>query len=65
MEAFKHEYDEQKRQRYADIVQNEIASDVPVTVLWVNEDVYAYNSDLKGFHPNQVSQFDDFMNVDI
>jgi peptide/nickel transport system substrate-binding protein len=65
MEKFKHEYDERKRQPYADIVQSEIAREVPVIVLWVNEDVYAYNSDLRGLEPNQVSPFDDFMNVDI
>ncbi len=65
MEKFKREYDERKRQPYAAIVQRAIARDVPVTTLWVNEDVYAYNSDLTGFHPNQVSQFDDFMKVDI
>jgi peptide/nickel transport system substrate-binding protein len=65
MEKFKREYDERKRQPYADLVQNAIAREVPTSVLWVNEDVYAYNSDLTGFHPNQVSQFDDFVNVDI
>jgi hypothetical protein len=34
-------------------------------VLDILEDIFAYNSDLKGFDPNQVSAFDDFMNVDI
>ncbi len=58
-------YDEKQRQPYANFVQSQITKDVPVTTLWINEDVYAYNSDLTGFHPNQLSQFDDFMNVDI
>ncbi len=65
MAKFKLEYDERKRQPYADIVQSEIAREAPIVTLWLNEDVYAYNSDLTGFHPNQVSPFDDFMNVDI
>jgi hypothetical protein len=29
------------------------------------EDVYAFNDDLQGFHPNQVSLFDDLVNADI
>ena len=43
----------------------ELASDVPTIVENVGEDLYAYNSDLKGYRPNQVSEFDDIMNVDI
>ena len=37
----------------------------PTYVTSIVEDVYAYNSDLKNFHPNSVTAFDDFMNVDI
>jgi peptide/nickel transport system substrate-binding protein len=65
MDKFKAEYDEAKRQKYADIIQAGIAKDAPIIVLDILEDIYAYNSDLKGFKPNQLSQFDDFMNVDI
>lgn len=65
MEQFKEEYDPAKRQRYSNIIQAGIAKDVPIVVMDIREDIYAYNSDLTGFHPNQLSQFDDFMNVDI
>jgi peptide/nickel transport system substrate-binding protein len=65
MQSFKQEYDAAKRQKYADIVQAGIARDAPIIVLVISEDIYAYNSDMTGFHPNQVSPFDDFMNVDI
>lgn len=65
MDKFKLEYDEAKRQKYADIVQAGIAKDVPIVLINILEDIYARNSDLVGFHPNQVTQFDDFMNVDI
>ena len=65
MQAFKQEYDEKKRQKYSNIFQAGIAKDVPIIVLDIQEDIYAYNSDLTGFHPNQLSPFDDFMNVDI
>ena len=65
MEKFKAEYDEKKRQQYADVIQSTIAKDVPIVVTAIAEDMYAYNDDLKGFRPNQVTPFDDFMNVDI
>jgi peptide/nickel transport system substrate-binding protein len=65
MDKFKGEYDESKRQKYSDLIQEGIAKDAPIVVLDILEDIYAHNSDLRGFKPNQVSQFDDFMNVDI
>ncbi len=42
-----------------------IADDVPTIVLVSREDLYAANKDLKNFHPNNVTYFDDMMNVDI
>jgi peptide/nickel transport system substrate-binding protein len=42
-----------------------IDADVPYEVLYVNEDVHAYNADLTNWHPNSSTPFDDFMNVDI
>jgi peptide/nickel transport system substrate-binding protein len=65
MEKFKTEYDDAKRQKYANIIQAGVAADAPTIVLDILEDIYAHNSDLTGFHPNQVSPFDDFTNVDI
>jgi len=40
-------------------------ADVPSFVTTLREDVWAYNSDLKNFHPNGVSPFDNMMDVDI
>jgi peptide/nickel transport system substrate-binding protein len=65
MDKFKGEYDEGKRNVYASEIQHGIAKDVPVIVTSVAEDIFAYNSDLTGFHPNALTAFDDFMNVDI
>ncbi len=65
MRKFDREYDEAKRQKYADVIQAGIAADAPIVVLDIAEDIYAHNSDLTGFHPNQVSPFDDFATVDI
>ncbi len=65
LEHFKRSYNEAQRQRYVSFEQEQIVKDVPTIVLLVLKDGYAYNADLKGFHPNQVSPFDHMMNVDI
>lgn len=58
-------YDPVVEKRASHLVQETIADDVPTIVLDARDDVFAYNRDLKDFHPNQVTAFDDFMNVDI
>ncbi|MGD1068342.1 MAG: hypothetical protein ABR975_16145, partial [Vulcanimicrobiaceae bacterium] len=58
-------YSPQARKPYDAIVQQHIANDVPEVIMWIGEDIYAFNDDLKNFHPNQVTPFDDMMNVDI
>jgi peptide/nickel transport system substrate-binding protein len=65
MDDLKGTYDVARQRRDDAIVQESLARDVPVIVTAVAEDLYAYNTDLTGFHPNQVSEFDDMMNVDI
>jgi peptide/nickel transport system substrate-binding protein len=42
-----------------------IVDDTAFMVLYILEDVHAYNRDLTGWHPNNTTPFDDFMNVDI
>ena len=42
-----------------------IVDDAAFFVLWIREDVHAYNSDLTNWHPNNTTPFDDFLNVDI
>jgi peptide/nickel transport system substrate-binding protein len=65
MKKFSVTYDEKTRQAYERTVVDELVKDVPIIVTTVREDVFIYNKDLKNFRPNQVSPFDDFMNVDI
>ncbi|GAC1652384.1 MAG: peptide ABC transporter substrate-binding protein [Vulcanimicrobiaceae bacterium] len=65
MERFKRSYDPAVRQQYSNFEQEQIARDVPTIVLYVLKDGFSYNRDLTGFSPNQVSPFDDMMNVDI
>ncbi len=56
-----------EREQYAAsrFIQTRIARDVPTIVLDAREDIYAFNDDLQGFHPNQASSFDDLVDADI
>ncbi|MDB5027614.1 MAG: putative 4-phytase [Candidatus Eremiobacteraeota bacterium] len=58
-------YDPKEQRAASRAAQEAIARDVPTIVLDVREDLDAYNDDLHGFHPNQVSAFDDFVEADI
>jgi peptide/nickel transport system substrate-binding protein len=58
-------YDQAQRNADDRIVFEELAKDRPqITLIGVNEG-YIVNKDLKNFHPNDVSPFDNMMNVDI
>jgi len=65
MAIFRTLYSFRERQPYANFIQEQLQKDVPTIVTQISDDIFAYNSDLRGFHPNQLSPFDDFMNVDI
>jgi len=58
-------YSEAARKPIVTNAVKQIIADVPYEVLYVSEDVHAYNSDLKNWHPNNTTPFDDFLNVDI
>jgi peptide/nickel transport system substrate-binding protein len=47
------------------VIQEGIYRDVPTIVLDARRAIYAYNSDLKNWHPNPVAPFDDMLKVDI
>jgi peptide/nickel transport system substrate-binding protein len=65
MVDFNATYDEARQRRDAWLIQERIVRDAPTIVMSARADVIAYNSDLRNFHPNQVSPFDDVLNVDI
>jgi peptide/nickel transport system substrate-binding protein len=65
MKALYAHYTQAERNRDVKIVMDRFYKAIPSIVLARREDIYAYNSDLKNFHPNGVSLFDNFMNVDI
>jgi len=58
-------YDEKQQRSIGRYIQEQLVRDVATIVLDIRKDTYGYNSDLKNFHPNQVTPFDDFMAVDI
>jgi peptide/nickel transport system substrate-binding protein len=58
-------YDEAKKKPIIAAIQKQIIADDPQIVLWIREDIYSYNSDLTGWHPNSTTPFDDMLNVDI
>jgi peptide/nickel transport system substrate-binding protein len=65
MERVFSDYDQAQRDTDDRVVFEQFAKDLPDIVLWGVQSIYVYNKDLKGFHPNGVSPFDDMMNVDI
>ena len=58
-------YDQASRNKDVVAIVNAFHKDNPVMVLYQRYNAYAYNTDLKNFHPNAVSPFDNFMDVDI
>lgn len=58
-------YDQAQRNRDVAAVQEQLQKDVPTIVMTGREDIFVHNADLKNFHPGSVTQFDEFMNVDI
>jgi peptide/nickel transport system substrate-binding protein len=65
MDALYGHFDQTQRNKDVLIVQQEFVKDVPSIVTSLREDLIAYNKDLKNFHPNNITPFDSFMNVDI
>jgi peptide/nickel transport system substrate-binding protein len=59
------DYEQPARNQDDSIVMHQLIADAPTIVTLMREDITEYNSDLKNFHPNQVTPFDDMMNVDI
>ena len=65
MDALFAHYDQTQRNGDVLVVEQELVKDVPTIVDFLREDIFAYNRDLKNFHPSSVTPFDNMMNVDI
>lgn len=65
MTALYSHFDQAQRNKDVAAFVQQFVQDVPVVVMTQREDIYAYNSDLKNFHPNALTTFDNMMDVDI
>ncbi len=65
MHALYGHYDQAQRNKDVLTLMGQIEKDAPFIVTTSREDIFVFNRDLKNFQPNQVTQFDDMMNVDI
>ena len=56
-----------KSERTADdkALMQAFIADVPSIVSYLRIDLFAYNTDLKNYHPNNLTPFDNMMDVDI
>ncbi|HKU66684.1 MAG TPA: peptide ABC transporter substrate-binding protein [Candidatus Baltobacteraceae bacterium] len=58
-------YDQTQRNADVAVLEEELNKDVPTIIEDGREDIFFFNKDLKNFHPNGVSFFDNMMDVDI
>lgn len=65
MHALYEHYDQAQRNADDAVLFTHLAQQTPIIVTTVREDIFVYNRDLKNFHPGAVTQFDQFMDVDI
>jgi peptide/nickel transport system substrate-binding protein len=65
MDALLGHYEQSARVADLKIVMREFVKDVPSIVSFQRVDLFAYNKDLKGYRPNNLTPFDNMMNVDI
>jgi peptide/nickel transport system substrate-binding protein len=65
LRAEKAAYDEDQKRPILAAIQKQMVEDVPTIVMWIREDIFTYNTDLTGWHPNNITPFDDMLNVDI
>ncbi|HTA38437.1 MAG TPA: peptide ABC transporter substrate-binding protein [Candidatus Acidoferrales bacterium] len=65
MQAVFGQFDQADRNKSVHVVEEELVKDVPTIVTAIREDIFAFNSDLKNWHPNAISPFDSMMDVDI
>ncbi len=65
MDQFKLTYDEQEHKRLLRKSIVQIVADAPMVVIFLTQDIFAYDSRLRGYRPEAFTFFDNMMNVDI
>jgi peptide/nickel transport system substrate-binding protein len=65
MNALFGHYDPAQRKADLKIMMHEFINDTPSIVSYLRVDMFAYRTSLKNYHPNNLTPFDNMMNVDI
>ena len=65
MDALFGHYEQSERNADLKILMGAFIRDVPSIVSFLHVDMFAYNRDLKNYHPNNLTPFDNMMDVDI
>jgi peptide/nickel transport system substrate-binding protein len=65
MDALFTHFDQSQRNGDMLTLQQELLKDAPMIVTSLREDIFGYNTDLKNFHPNAITPFDNMLDVDI
>ena len=65
MDALLGHYEPSERIGDLHVFMREFVNDVPSIVSFLHVDLFAYSKDLKNYHPNTITPFDNMMEVDI
>ena len=65
MDALVEHDDPAQRKADLNVMMHEFVNDAPSIVSFLRVDLFAYNKDLTNYHPNNVTPFDNMMDVDI
>jgi peptide/nickel transport system substrate-binding protein len=65
MDALFGHYEQSQRNADLRVLMQEFVKDAPSIVSFLRVDMFAYNKDLKNYHPNNLTPFDNMMDVDI
>ena len=65
MDALFGHYEQSQRNADLKVIMQEFVKDAPSIVSFLRVDMFAYNKDLKNYHPNNLTPFDNMMDVDI
>ena len=65
MDALVGHYEQSERKADLKVMMQQFVKDAPSIVSYLRVDLFAYNKDLKNYHPNTITPFDNMMDVDI
>ena len=65
MDALLGHFEQSQRNADLEVLMHEFVNDTPSIVSFLRVDLFAYNKDLRNYHPNNLTPFDNMMDVDI